>query len=339
MTEKVFIGGLDRLHVVHNLWTRSTIASPEYDEEEPWTLIEEVDSSPSSDDPYENVKRPYEQVVRCILRKLAAVDIASDECITGSASPELNVLEARDQCENSQFKLGTLQGRVMRCDLSEEWVDPTGYDEHNGPGAFAEVVAGTMQEKVSIKGLDKYELAHALWERSRPILKVNVELPYDAVVARRLCDKHRFNLVYFQGKVINCDLSRESVDCWVYDSINGRGAFAQVVECMQRGRLIEESVEDVSIHGLDKHELVRALWMRSNPSRFYAMCGVPVPEFDDEAARADSKGLNFNFRFLQGRIMKCDLSGDTASPWGYDRYTEKGVFARVVEDLRNTLHN
>ncbi|PYI11478.1 hypothetical protein BO78DRAFT_446527 [Aspergillus sclerotiicarbonarius CBS 121057] len=342
MAEKVFIGGLDKLHVVHNLWARSTkITSSEGDEEEPWTLIEEVESLYNSDDSQEapkagaeEAKRPYEQVVRDIMQKLTTVDIASDERMSDTASPNLNVPEARDQCEKSQFKLNGLQGKVMRCDLSEEWVDPTGYDEHNGQGAFAEVVAEIIRGKVSIESLDKYQLTHGLWERTRPILKVNVELPYDPVVARRLCDKHRFNLVFLQGKVINCDLSGESVDCWVYDRINGPGAFAQVVGSMRRGSSIKESVENVSIKELDKHELLRALWKRSNPSRFYAMCGVQAPEFDDEAAREESKELNFDFRFLQGRIIKCNLSGEMANPWGYDRYTEEGAFAKVVEELR-----
>jgi hypothetical protein len=39
------------------------------------------------------------------------------------------------------LKFDYLRGRVMKCDLSEDQVDPWGYDRDNGPGALSRVVS------------------------------------------------------------------------------------------------------------------------------------------------------------------------------------------------------
>ncbi len=42
------------------------------------------------------------------------------------------------------------------------------------------------------------------------------------------------------------------------------------------------------------------------------------------------------FDYLQGRVMKVDLSGDSFDPWGYDRDNGEGAAQSVIRSLRQT---
>lgn len=54
----------------------------------------------------------------------------------------------------------------------------------------------------------------------------------------------------------------------------------------------------------------------------------------DEYERCAERGLGLDY--VLGRVMKCDLSGDTADTWGYDRDNGEGKFTEVVKELRKT---
>ncbi|KAL6232430.1 hypothetical protein BDW75DRAFT_242958 [Aspergillus navahoensis] len=91
----------------------------------------------------------------------------------------------------------------------------------------------------------------------------------------------------------------------------------------------------VYIGDLNKEDLIAALWSRSKPAAFFAMSGLPAPPFNKEDALRQAEQLNWCFDYLQGRVIKSDLSGEEADPWGYDRDNGAGAFREAVEGVRN----
>jgi hypothetical protein len=92
-------------------------------------------------------------------------------------------------------------------------------------------------------------------------------------------------------------------------------------------------VSDINIAGLDKARIIAALYNASFPLGLGLLqpgCGqsMTVEQAEQHAAR----GLNFDY--LQGRVMKVDLSGDAFDPGLYDRDNGQGAAARVIESLR-----
>ncbi|KAK2820044.1 hypothetical protein FQN49_007776 [Arthroderma sp. PD_2] len=85
---------------------------------------------------------------------------------------------------------------------------------------------------------------------------------------------------------------------------------------------------EVDITGLEKVTLMLALYEKANPS-FYDMGKLSA----EEAGRLYEvqKG---RFDYVNGRCFKCDLSGDSVNPWGYDRDAGAGRFQEVVTMLR-----
>jgi hypothetical protein len=73
----------------------------------------------------------------------------------------------------------------------------------------------------------------------------------------------------------------------------------------------------INIAGINKVELLHALWKASKVASFYASpdaVGLKVPDFDlDEAAKAVAGG---SIDYFQGRNIKMNLSGDTINPSG-----------------------
>jgi hypothetical protein len=83
----------------------------------------------------------------------------------------------------------------------------------------------------------------------------------------------------------------------------------------------------VSIAGLNKVELLRKLWSGQKPALFFEDYPSLIPRFDEVEAREAVKGY---IDYFQGRCIKTDISGDTASPHLYDRETGRGAFAKAV---------
>lgn len=95
--------------------------------------------------------------------------------------------------------------------------------------------------------------------------------------------------------------------------------------------------EMVDIKGLDKAEVLVALWNNScevglsfNPS------GKPLTV---KKARKIIKGQYYRFDYCEGRLIKCDLSGDKFDPWLYDRENGPGAAQRAIDALREELAN
>lgn len=91
----------------------------------------------------------------------------------------------------------------------------------------------------------------------------------------------------------------------------------------------------VDISGLDRMELLKALWENSKPAMYFAATKQQPPSFDGEAARRCA-GRNGFVDYASGRSIKVNVFGkDTVvSPDGYDQNNGEGSFRRVVDALR-----
>lgn len=83
----------------------------------------------------------------------------------------------------------------------------------------------------------------------------------------------------------------------------------------------------VSIEGIDKVKLLKALWDNAKPATNFAK----VPEWDVALA---AKAVQFEIYAFYGRRIKCDLSKDTVDPRLYDREFGQGKFESIVKSLR-----
>lgn len=88
----------------------------------------------------------------------------------------------------------------------------------------------------------------------------------------------------------------------------------------------------VSIQGLDKVEVLRALYARSRPLGMGAIHFQPGPMSRADAEELLKEGSRFDY--VRGRVMKIDLKGDEFDPWLYDRDNGPGAAAAVVAALR-----
>lgn len=90
--------------------------------------------------------------------------------------------------------------------------------------------------------------------------------------------------------------------------------------------------EGISLVGLDKAAVLAALYNASKPQGMGFMHYDPKPMTTEEAAALLKQTTRFDY--LQGRVMKIDLSGGTLDPWGYDRDNGRGAVQRVIDNLK-----
>lgn len=91
----------------------------------------------------------------------------------------------------------------------------------------------------------------------------------------------------------------------------------------------------VDVSGLDKAELLAALFNNSKAQGLGFLQASGRPMTKEEAAKILATNTRMCFDYLQGRVMKIDISGDTIDTWGYDRDNGKGAAEAVVTKLRN----
>lgn len=95
----------------------------------------------------------------------------------------------------------------------------------------------------------------------------------------------------------------------------------------------------VSIKGLDKAEVLLALYNASHVQGMGFLAAVD--KYDIEDARKDIEDMNttFNgrlyFDYLHGRVIKTDISGDEFDPYLFDRDNGEGAAEKAIETLRN----
>ena len=86
----------------------------------------------------------------------------------------------------------------------------------------------------------------------------------------------------------------------------------------------------VNISRINKVILLKALWQNSKPAIFFTRSSISPPQFDDKAAELAVKSY---IDYFQGRLIKTDLSGNTASPSLYNRDYGNGSFESIVAKL------
>ena len=85
---------------------------------------------------------------------------------------------------------------------------------------------------------------------------------------------------------------------------------------------------------LDKAEVLAALFngARTQGAGFVQYSNTPMSAL--EARLLIERSTYFDY--VQGRVMKIDLSGDSFDPWLYDRDNGQGAAERVINALRTT---
>jgi hypothetical protein len=99
---------------------------------------------------------------------------------------------------------------------------------------------------------------------------------------------------------------------------------------------------EIDIKGIDKADLLAALYnsARQQGMGFLNSRGASSMTKDEAQKVLSDGGWLTNlpgrvyFDYLNGRVMKVDIGGDTLEPWLYDRDNGQGAAARVIADLR-----
>lgn len=84
----------------------------------------------------------------------------------------------------------------------------------------------------------------------------------------------------------------------------------------------------INLSGIDKAEVLAALYNASKPLGLGALHFTPEEMTREQAA--DLLAQSPHFDYLQGRVMKINLSGDELDPRLYDRDNGKGAAARAI---------
>ncbi len=97
----------------------------------------------------------------------------------------------------------------------------------------------------------------------------------------------------------------------------------------------EPTTEKVSIDGLDKGDVLAALYDASHPQGLGIIHFDPAPMTREQAREIIERFAGeLYFDYVGGRVLKVDLQGDEFDPWGYDRDNGKGSAAAVIAALR-----
>lgn len=91
----------------------------------------------------------------------------------------------------------------------------------------------------------------------------------------------------------------------------------------------------VDVTGIDRDELLEALWREAKTAGFFDVFPVPPPAWDLHRAKAELKGKTF-VDYCLGRSIKTDVytKENLIDGWLYDRDNGQGAFARVVKKLK-----
>ena len=88
----------------------------------------------------------------------------------------------------------------------------------------------------------------------------------------------------------------------------------------------------IDIKGLDKADVLAVLYNASKPLGMGFMQYDPQLMTREEAQELIGAGQTY-FDYLNGRVMKIDISGDELDPWGYDRDNGQGAVEKAVSAL------
>ena len=94
----------------------------------------------------------------------------------------------------------------------------------------------------------------------------------------------------------------------------------------------ERVMGNISLEGLNKAEVLAALYNASKPQGMGFLQYTPTPMTTEEADVLLESHTYFDY--LNGRVMKIDLSDDELDPWLYDRDNGPGAAGRAIEAIR-----
>jgi len=85
----------------------------------------------------------------------------------------------------------------------------------------------------------------------------------------------------------------------------------------------------INIAGKNKVALLKALWNNAQHEEWWIDNGTFIPFDDSKAITAVTKYIDY----FSCRLIKTDISGDTADPQWYDHEFGTGSFQRVVDSM------
>lgn len=102
---------------------------------------------------------------------------------------------------------------------------------------------------------------------------------------------------------------------------------------------------NIDIAGLDKAKVLAALYNHAKPLGMGLLHYNPDPMTVETAQELLGGGVMPNgigshygkgkyFDYLQGRVMKVDIGGDTLNPNLYDRDNGEGAAAKAIDSIR-----
>lgn len=91
----------------------------------------------------------------------------------------------------------------------------------------------------------------------------------------------------------------------------------------------------VNVEGIDRVELLKALWEGARTAPAYFAFTEKIEGFDLELAHKYAKKMA-KVDYFCGRVIKTPIfqEENEMDPWGYDRDNGSGAFQRVVDALR-----
>ena len=91
--------------------------------------------------------------------------------------------------------------------------------------------------------------------------------------------------------------------------------------------------DTISLIGIDKAEVLAALYNASHPQGMGFLHATPTDMTVEEARKLLSDYQYFDY--LRGRVMKIDLSKDELEPWLYDRDNGEGAAEKALKGIIN----
>ena len=93
--------------------------------------------------------------------------------------------------------------------------------------------------------------------------------------------------------------------------------------------------EVINIKGLDKAKVLAALYNNSRVQGFWEFQpGDHKTKIMSYAEAQQHLASNTYFDYLEGRVMKVDLSGDELNTWGFDRDNGEHAARNAIAEIR-----
>lgn len=92
----------------------------------------------------------------------------------------------------------------------------------------------------------------------------------------------------------------------------------------------------VNIKGLNKAEVLKVLFNASKVQGYNANKDLKPKDMSINEAQSiiESAGETLHFDYLNGKVMKVDITGDELNPWGYDRDNGQGAAQIAIDTLK-----